>query len=246
MRTIPPVTLRSSAVAPLLLTCEHAGRLVPRPLRVDAATRALLATHRGWDIGIWEVTRQVSAMLHAPAIGGRCSRLVTDLNRAPHDPTLALREADGVAVRFNRDAGAAEIAGRVRALHAPYHRAIDRQCRRLVRRGGRPLLVSMHSFTPLLNPARRRFDVGVLYAADAPLARRLGSLLAREGFSVRYNRPYSAFDGLIYAVSLHGARHGLPHLELEFNQRLLLAPRNRRLVAKRAARALMALFQINT
>lgn len=234
----PFLLLRGRAPSALIITCEHASSRLPAGFRTDPSTRWLLSTHRGLDIGVWEVVRHVSGVFGATAVGGRYSRLVIDLNRDPADATLVVSETDGRRISFNSPLDPAAVARRVGAIHAPYHTEVDRQCARRVAAGISPLLLSFHSFTPTINPRRRRFDVGVLFDDHAPLARRLGRALSAQGFSVRYNRPYSALEGLIYTVARHGSNHRLPYLELEFNQATLGSARRRASVARRAARAI--------
>src|SRR5262249_55409382 len=82
-------------------------------------------------------------------------------------------------------------------------------------------LLSVHSFTPHLNGRERRFDVGVLFDVFAAESEQVGNGLAAQGLRVRYNEPYSGLDGLIFSARTHGARHGLPYLELEVSNRLL-------------------------
>lgn len=239
--------LRGRSLSPLLITCEHASRSAPAGIGpVDAETRALLRTHRGWDVGIWEVVSAVSRFLGATAVGGRYSRLAVDLNRDPSDTSLIVSEADGVAVSFNARITPREAGRRVSRLHAPYHAEIDRQLARRTAAGVCPLLVSFHSFTPYLNPRRRRFDAGVLFRDHPRLARRFGRELERQGFSVRYNRPYSGLEGLIYAAARHGSSHRIPYLELELNQRLLGKEADCRSIARRAAAALSGLLPRRT
>src|SRR5262245_57965037 len=162
----PVLVLRPRAVSDLLLTCEHASARVPAGLAVDAPTRRLLATHRGSDLGAWEIARVFSDRLSATAIGGAWSRLVLDLNRPPDSPDLIVTAPDGVPVSFNGMLGSGERKRRVARFHAPYHDAIDRHCTRLKAAGRRPLLLAVHTFTPLLQPEKRRFDLGLLYDAS--------------------------------------------------------------------------------
>jgi len=230
--------LRGRRLSRLLITCEHASRALPPGIDTGGReAQAILRTHWGWDIGIWDVARIVSRRLDATAVGGRYSRLVVDLNRDPNDPTLFRREADGIALPFNARLSPREAGRRVMRIHAPYHAEIDRQVARRTAKGVRPFLLSFHSFTPDLNPRLRRFDAGVLYSDHARLGGRLGRELARQGFSVRYNRPYSGREGLIYAVARHGSNHRVPYLELEINQRGLGTPGERRRVGLRVAAA---------
>ena len=89
---------------------------------------------------------------------------------------------------------------------------------------------------------RRSFDIGILYEHHRGLAHRLGRVLRDEGLSVRYNRPYSGMNGMMYTADRHGSHHRLPCLEIEVNQGLFdrrgVVPRLGRAVA-RGARALL-------
>jgi predicted N-formylglutamate amidohydrolase len=193
---------------------------VPPPIRPSPAERAVLATHWGYDIGAWAVTRAAASALGAPAIGGRWSRLVADLNRRVDDPTFARESAGGVRVSWNTALSPAARAARAVEIHAPYHAALDRLLAARIARGCRPLLVAVHTFTPVLDGRSRPFDAGVLYDADRGPAVRVASVLRRAGLTVRYNEPYSGRAGMMYAVDRHARHYGLACIELELNQAL--------------------------
>jgi predicted N-formylglutamate amidohydrolase len=89
------------------------------------------------------------------------------------------------------------------------------------------VLLSVHSFTPIWNGRMRAMDMGVLFDKFEPIAQRLAEELTKEGFQTALNEPYSALDGLNYAVSRHGTAHGLVYLELEMNQSLIRHARAR-------------------
>jgi len=218
--TRPWLRLLPRSVGPLVLTCEHATHRLPSGLRPSAAERKLLATHWGWDPGAWWLTREMSRELRASALGGRWSRLWIDLNRRIDDSTLARREVEGLPLSWNRHLGVTELESRIVAHHAPYHEELDRLLLRRVLRGLRPLLLAVHTFTPLWSGRQRRFDVGVLYERHGDLARCVARGLRHAGLIVRYNQPYSGMKGMMYSADRHGSHHGLPCLELEVNQRL--------------------------
>ena len=73
--------------APVLVTCDHASRAVPRALQNLGLDDAALALHIGWDIGAAEVSRGLARTLDAPAILAGYSRLVIDCNRYLEYPT---------------------------------------------------------------------------------------------------------------------------------------------------------------
>jgi len=217
----PYLLVAPRSLVPIVLTCEHATNRLPPGTRVSRAERELLATHWGWDIGGWGLTRDLARRLRTSAIGGRWSRLWIDLNRRVDDPSLIRRSAEGVDFSWNRDVDAEETEGRVVADHSPYHLEVDRLILRRLVRGLRPLVFAVHTFTPNYHGRTRRFDIGVLYENHRIEAHRLGRQLGRAGLSVRYNQPYSGMAGMMYAVDRHGSHHRLPCLELEVNQRLL-------------------------
>jgi predicted N-formylglutamate amidohydrolase len=216
----PFVTVLPDSLFPVVLTCEHASRDLPVRRRASREIDRILDSHWGWDIGAWDVTRKVARILGTSAVGGRFTRLWLDLNRAPGDATLVRERAGRVALPWNAGLDADRIERRVLSVHAPYHAEVDRLVLRRVLRGVRPILFAVHSFTPVLGRERRAFDVGVLFARHGPLARAIGRSLARAGWSVRFNEPYSGLAGMMYSAERHGSHHGVPCLELEINQAL--------------------------
>jgi predicted N-formylglutamate amidohydrolase len=226
-------------MVPLVLTCEHASNRLPHGLRPRSATeRALLQTHWAWDIGAWDVARRVARLTGAAAIGGTVSRLIVDLNRPVADPSLVRREAEGIRLSWNARLQPRQIERRMLTWHLPYHDAIDRTILRLATRGVRPLLLAVHSFTPVYGGRRRDFDMGVLFDRSRKPAIALARALRRAGFRVRYNQPYSGLKGMMYSIHRHGTHHGLPCLELEMNQEQLAAPGAAARLAPKIARAL--------
>jgi predicted N-formylglutamate amidohydrolase len=225
-----------------VLTCEHASNRLPFSSGVSTSQREVLATHRGLDIGAWDLTRDLSRRLNASAIGGRWSRLLVDLNRRADDPSLSRETADGVPLTWNGNLEAAEVERRITEYHTPYHVEIDRLILRRLVRGVRPLVFAVHSFTPDYHGRPRPFDIGVLYERHRALAHGLGRALRDSGLSVRYNQPYSGMAGMMYSVDRHGSHHRLPCLELEVNQALFersdAAARLGRVVARGVANLL--------
>lgn len=220
----PFLSLRPGSTTAVYLTCEHASRRLPQPIRPDRAEREILASHWGIDIGAWALTRELARRHGHGAIGGRWSRLLIDLNRRVDDPTLVRAEAEGLALSWNRGVDAAEVERRALAYHAPYHAEVDRQLVRRIVRGVRPVVLAIHTFTPVLHHRRRNFDVGVLYDEHTALAHRMARTIRRSGLTVRYNQPYSGMAGMMYAVDRHGSHLDLPCLELEVNHDRLLRP----------------------
>ena len=209
--------ITGSKTSPLLLLCDHASNALPPGLDALGLAPGLFATHIAHDIGAAAVTRTLAAAYDAPALLGRWSRLLIDLNRGADDPTIVMKLSDGSIILGNRDADAAEVARRVAAWHAPYHAAIAAELDRI---GQDAVIVSLHSFTPSWKGVPRPWQVGILYDQDIRLAAPLMTRLAEAGFTVGDNEPYTGvLDG--DTLNVHGTRRGLPHVLIEMRQDLI-------------------------
>ncbi len=214
----PAEVLRAEGGARFLLTADHAGRMIPRALGDLGVSAAELERHIAWDIGIAGVTRRLSALLDAPAVLQRYSRLVIDCNRpeAAEGAFPAISEA--TAIPGNEGLGAAAKAARRAAIFAPYHAAIER----LIEARGRVVYVAMHSFTPVYCGVARPMHVAVLYHRYPGFSRALAKLLRAEpGLVVAENEPYRVSDESDYGVPVHAERRGLDYAEIEIRQDLI-------------------------
>jgi predicted N-formylglutamate amidohydrolase len=225
----------------LVVTCEHASRRVPAPLTTSADDDRWLGTHWGWDIGAAQLTRELVRRKACCAVLARFSRLVCDANRAVDDATFIRRDIEGAPLSFNEALDDAEVARRVATYHDAYHDLVDQCLGERVARGGDVVLFSIHSYTPVFDGRRREMEMGVLFDRFEPIAMRFAGHLTDQGFVTALNEPYSGKDGMMYAMSLHGQRHGVIYLELEVRQDLLSTPADISDVADRLCAALTAL-----
>ena len=207
--------------ARLLFLCDHASNAVPADLELLGLTEADFARHIAYDIGAAELTRALSDVWQAPALLARWSRLVVDLNRGADDPTVVMKLSDGRVIPKNRDLDRNAIEDRIRRFHAPYHAAIAGAILDAASAGIVPVLVSMHSFTPLWRGHQRPWHIGVLWDRDGRLALPLLERLRREpDITVGDNEPYSGEleNDTLYR---HGTMNGLPHVLIEVRQDLI-------------------------
>jgi predicted N-formylglutamate amidohydrolase len=209
----------------VILIADHAGRAFPRSLGTLGLSQAELARHIAWDIGIGEVTRWLSRDLDAPALLGSYSRLVIDCNRRLDNPTSIPQESDGTNVPGNRGLSPADRRRRAVEIHAPYHAAIAHMIASRQRSGISPALVSMHSFTPVMNGFERPWHVGILWKDDPRIPVPLMARLRREdGLCVGDNQPYSGRDEQGYSIFVHGEEIGIPYGLVEIRQDLIDTP----------------------
>jgi predicted N-formylglutamate amidohydrolase len=209
-----------SAPGPLLFVCDHASNALPARYGTLGLDEGEFATHIASDIGAAVVTRALAQAYGAPAVLARWSRLLIDLNRGADDPTLVMKLSDGRIIPGNRHADEAEIAKRLSAFHAPYHAAIAAELDAARAQNIVPVIVSMHSFTPVWKGFRRPWEVGVLWDKDDRLARPLLAAFARAGLNAGDNEPY---DGELEGdcLNIHGTKRGLPHVLIEIRQDLI-------------------------
>ena len=239
-----PVTLeneRGSSV--FFLTCDHAGRAIPRRLgRLGLAEDETLR-HIAWDIGIGAVGRQLSQRLDATVILQTYSRLVIDCNRDPNVPSSIPEISETTEIPGNYDLGEAARQTRVAAIFRPYHNAVAAALDRRATEGRASVLVALHSFTPVFKGIARPWHVAVLFNRDPRLAHPLAKLLRAEGnLFVGENEPYAVSDLTDYTVPVHGERRGLPHVEIEIRQDQIAEPAGQTAWAERLARLLPAAY----
>ncbi len=214
----PVETLRPGGTARFLLTADHAGRAIPKVLGDLGLSEAELARHIAWDIGIEGVTRRLSALLDAPAIMQRYSRLVIDCNRPPQVASAIPLVSETTRVPGNVGLDEEARAARRRAIFEPYHEAIAR----LIEARRRLIYVAMHSFTPVYMAKVRPMHVAVLYNRAPRFSRALAALLRAEpGLVVADNAPYSVSDETDYGVPVHAEGRGLDYTEIEIRQDLI-------------------------
>ncbi len=209
----PVEALDGAPDSDLLLVCEHAGQAIPTALGDLGIAAAEMQRHIAWDIGAAAVTRRVAALLSAPAVLQRYSRLVIDCNRPPEVAASMPRVSDGTEIPANHDIPEAQRSARVEEIFRPFEAAIATRIDR-----HRPrLLADMHSFTPVMQGFQRPWEVGLLYNRDDRAAHALmRALLARRpGLVAAFNEPYRVSDLSDYTIPTHGEKRGLPHVLIE-------------------------------
>jgi predicted N-formylglutamate amidohydrolase len=238
---VPVGTERLAGGSVFLLIADHAGNAVPQRLGDLGISTADLNRHIGIDIGIHGVSQTLSALLDAPYVFQRYSRLVIDCNRAPGNPTSIPPVSDSTRVPANLELSVEDIAARQNEIFWPYQNAIAKQIDAMRKAGATPVVIAMHSFTPKHGdyPAPRPWHIGVLFNRDERLARAMISLLEQEGdLNVGINQPYAVEDHVDYAVPVHCEKGGLLHVELEIRQDLIGTAQGQSTWAERLARLL--------
>lgn len=200
-----------------VIMCDHASNRVPRCLDNLGLDALQLADHIAWDPGAAEVTRHLAAHLDAVFLLSGYSRLVIDCNRPLRSPQSIAEQSAGVVVPGNHTLTPTLKSQRIDALFRPYH---DTLTRLLDSRAQRPsLLLSIHSFTPVLNGHSRPWHIGVSHGRDRRFAALMLNALRHNGeFVVGDNKPYRIDENFDYTIPTHGDARALPSVMIEIRQ----------------------------
>lgn len=212
MKTDALEIVAGSKSAPLMLTCEHASLRLPEPWRWPEADLPLVGTHWSFDLGAEDLTREMAAASGATAILSRFTRLLVDPNRPLDSPTLFRDVADGNPVALNQHIDDDDRGHRI-AYYDAYHRALADLATQAP-----PLLLSIHTFTPVYEGQRRQVDLGILFDSAEEEARQVLEALLDTGLQVELNQPWSGRNGLMYSVESHATRNSRRALEIELRQ----------------------------
>jgi len=205
-----------------VITCDHAGRRLPRALGSLGLSPEDLQGHIAWDIGARGVALRVADALDAFVACQRYSRLVIDCNRELGEASSIAISSERTPIPGNQGISPEQAAARAREIFEPYHDQIRGELDRRREQHRQAILIAVHSFTPVFLDVARPWHAGVLFNRDARLAEPLLRLLRAEGdLVVGCNEPYAVTDDSDYSVNHHGAARDLPHVELEIRQDLI-------------------------
>lgn len=222
-RRLTPARPRFSMNAPrVIVTCEHASPRIPESCRADLVPYAAeQETHRLYDWGAAEVARPLARAFKAPLFLGDVCRLAIDLNRSLDSPEL-----HAPPIRDGEPSRRARLA---ETRYKPFRAAALAAASEGVAQCGRILHLSVHTFTPVLDGARRSVDIGILFDPDRAEENRLGLAwiealrTARPDLRIHANQPYEGkADGHTTALRAQYPDAQYSGVEIELSQALPL------------------------
>ena len=223
-----------------LVTCDHAHNRIPKRLGTLGLSSRDLQRHIALDIGARGVAQSLSTHLDATAVYQNYSRLVVDCNRPLDRPQLIPEKSEATEIPGNRGLSAADRRARVAAIFDPYHDRITRLLDDKALSGCNPILVAVHSFTPVYHGESRPWQIGILYRNDPRLAKAiLAELREDRTLCVGDNQPYR-IDQDDYGIPVHGEARGIRHVLLEIRQDLITDSAGQAFWAERLAGAIAA------
>lgn len=227
----------------ILVTCEHAGNYVPSALlHLFAKARRVVNSHRGYDIGAFDLARRMARRLRVPILTTRTSRLVVEVNRSIGHRHLFSE--------FTKTLPREERTALLARYYHPHRNRVEERIASWVANRCRVLHISVHSFTPVKDGQRRRADVGLLYDPGRRRERLFAAawksalLTADARLCIRRNYPYRGeLDGLTTWLRQRFGSTKYLGMELELNNRQLRTADRRRNMAALVTRGTAAAIE---
>lgn len=229
--------LNPDGKGPIVLVCEHASNHIPPEFGDLGLAAEARLSHIAWDPGAYPVAKAMSALLDAPLLSPRVSRLVYDCNRPPEAESAMPARSEIFDVPGNAGLDAAQRAARATRFYHPFREALAAFLDRRIAAGETPVLITVHSFTPVYNGVPRHLDVGILHDADSRLADAMLELCGgATDLRFRRNQPYGPDDGVTHTLRLHALPRGLMNVMIEIRNDLIAESGSQRAMAERLSR----------
>ena len=165
-----PVIENTGAASPVILVCEHASNALPAPWGDLGLSPDQTRAHIAWDPGALGLARGLAARLDATLIHAPVSRLIYDCNRAPDMPGAMPARSEVHDIPGNAAIPPAERLARTEAIYLPWANGLHNLIATRIAQGRRPVIVTIHSFTPVFHGKPRAVEFGIIHDADPALA----------------------------------------------------------------------------
>jgi predicted N-formylglutamate amidohydrolase len=145
-------------------------------------------------------------------------------------PVRSPEQLPGCSAGHGRNFTNEEREHRIEAVYEPFKKTLAAT---LASRPEPPVLITVHSFTPVYFGKFRQVEVGVIHHKDDSLAKaivRTGAAVSHLKFAV--NEPYSQADGVAHTLEAHGAANGLINAMIEVRNDLIETPEQQKEIAE--------------
>ncbi len=205
--------------APLLLVCEHASNFIPAELDNLQLSDEVLHSHVALDLGAFDLAKKISDLLDAPLITSAISRLVYDCNRSYGLADTIPERSEAFQIPGNRHLNSTDSRDRYNKYYVPFEEAISS---RLLVFSKPPILLTIHSFTPVYLGEERAVDIGIIDDEDERFSFEMINVARKQPhFCIEHNQPYGNGDNTTYTLSLHGVKNGFLNAMIEVKNNLL-------------------------
>lgn len=217
-----PTIENAAAKGRVVLVCEHASNAFPARWGDLGLTEAQRQAHIAWDPGALKLARGLAHRLDAVLIHAPVSRLIYDCNRAPDMAGAMPARSEVHDIPGNSAISSADRLARTEAVYLPWTAALHGLIARRIALGLAPVIVTIHSFTPLYFGKPRSVEFGIIHDADASLATAIHrAALSKTRLRAEVNQPYSAADDVTHTLRVQATPYSLPNAMLEIRNDLI-------------------------
>ncbi|MBP9050932.1 MAG: N-formylglutamate amidohydrolase [Alphaproteobacteria bacterium] len=229
------IELNPQSRSSLILLGEHAGFGIPESYNKMGVDPLVFRRdpNFGGDKGVRRILFRAAKELGLPAVMGRQSRILVDLNRSTDHPQLFCETQHGVDVPRNKNLSEAEKQLRLDLYYWPFHHQVEKRIAQSLNAEGKGgSLLTIHSYTPdVAQKAMAKedapfteVDVGILYTRESPLLEKLDVFLKTEtDYSFAHNYPYDLKKLKSGSIEMHQQKNGTAGVALEINVKKLLS-----------------------
>lgn len=213
--------LNQHSDSPYIFICDHGNNAIPIALAKLGLDDENLRKHIAYDLGALQVATLLAKRFNAPLIWQNYSRLVVDCNRQLDHPQLIPLLSDHIMIPGNKGFLEKDYRRRVSAIFLPYHDQIRQIIEARCDRNLETTLISIHSFTPIMDNYERPWHIGVLSAEDKRLANPIIAYLKNKtDYTIGENQPYE-IDSKDYTIPEHAIKRSLLNVLIEIRQDLI-------------------------
>ena len=206
----------------MIILCDHASSYIPSKYMNLGLGKKEIRRHIGWDIGAALVAKKIAKRLNATLIMSGFSRLLVDCNRPLGVPQAFTEISESTIIPANLNLTKKNKKYRAKKYCIPYRDRIDKILRSRIRKKIIPVIIAVHSFTPVYKGFVRPWHLGLLYRKD----RRMVSLVQdqminNKSIKIGINEPYKCNLKGDYSIPYFGESNGLPNILFEIRQDLI-------------------------
>ena len=218
----PYKIFKSNGTNRVIILCDHASNYIPPKYKNLGLENNQIQKHIGWDIGAANVAKKISKSLDATLIMSGYSRLLIDCNRPFGVPEAFIKKSENTIIPGNFNLTKKEKTYRAKKYCIPYRNKIENIIKFRMKKNIIPIIVSIHSFTPVYNGKSRPWHLGLLFRKE----KRVFSLLIKElqkdkSIKTGINQPYKCNLKGDFSIPYFAELKGLPCILLEIRQDLI-------------------------
>lgn len=221
----------------VVVVCEHASCFIPAVYKDLGLAPDALKSHAVWDPGALAVAQGLASCLDATLIAAGVSRLVYDCNRPPSAPDAMPHQSEAIKVPGNVNLTDAQRQARVDIYYEPFRAVLAET----LAAQQKPVVITVHSFTPIYHGQIRAVEIGILHDSDTRLADVMLEIAPDHTDAlVQRNAPYGPEHGVTHTLKEHAISNGYLNVMLEIRNDLIQDAQSQTEMAKCIANWLSA------